>query len=102
MSDSEDLVTKVPDRLLERLVSLFLHQNPQLEYRVMLIAARGSESLAVWDSTMSSLQQTLAGWEVQRAETGIEGHSQSLGFRDSRNLALVTFGDSFQACGVSR
>lgn len=39
----------------------------------MLIAAGGSESLAVWDSTMSSLQQTLAGWEVQRAETGIEG-----------------------------
>lgn len=48
---------------------------------------------------MSSLQQTLAGWEVQRAETGTEGHSQSLGFRYSRNLALVTFGDSFRACG---
>lgn len=39
MSDSEDLVTKVPDRLLERLVSLFLHQKPSAEYRVMLIAA---------------------------------------------------------------
>lgn len=48
MSDSEDLVTKVPDRLLERLVSLFLHQKPSAEYRVMLIAAGGSESLAVW------------------------------------------------------
>lgn len=61
MSDSEDLVTKVPDRLLERLVSLFLHQKPSAEYRVMLIAAGGSESLAVWGSTLSSLQQTLAG-----------------------------------------
>lgn len=48
MSDSEDLVTKVPDRLLERLVSLFLHQKPSAEYRVMLIAAGGRESLAVW------------------------------------------------------
>lgn len=50
MSDREDLVTKVPGRLLERLVRLFLHSNPQLDYRMMLIAARG-ESLAVWDST---------------------------------------------------
>lgn len=52
----------------------------------MLIAARGSESLAVWDSTIEKHAADPTGWEVQRGEAGVKVIHKAWGCLDTAEI----------------